>query len=157
MGQVMVVPRPFLLERLSPRGGGELPPRVIDQAFPIEEVDLGKRHRLVSEHQDGAQAVGVIGRAVGRLPGLCGAYTHPFDKADFNQRLRIEQILYDIVARLVHIRLDAPRSLPGRSKAPAQAGAHLPDPDRLALVAKRRQPETQRVRLGGHPAADLMP
>ena len=54
-------------------------------------------------------------------------------------------------------RLDAPRRLPGGSEAPAQAGAHLPDQDRLVLVAKRRQPEPQRVRLGGNPAADLTP
>ena len=60
-------------ERLSHFGGGDLPPIVIDQAFPIEEVDLGKRHRAASEYQDGAQAVGVIRPAIGRLPGLCGA------------------------------------------------------------------------------------
>ena len=97
-------------------------PIVIDQAFPIEEVDLGKRHRVASEDQDGAQAVGVIGRAVRRLRGLRGAYTaRPFDKADFGQRLRIEQILHDIVARLVHVGLDALRFLSGRRKAPAQA------------------------------------
>ena len=111
-------PRPFLLERLSPLGRSD-PPVVIDQAFPIEEVDLGKGHRVASEHQHGAQAVGVIGRAVKRLSGFRGPYTaRPFDEADLGQRLRIEQILHDIVARLVHVRLDALRPLLRRSKRP---------------------------------------
>ena len=62
----MIVPVSLLVVNVWPAFtlSVDLLPILIDKTFPIKEVDLVERYRVVPKNQDGAQAVGGIGRSV---------------------------------------------------------------------------------------------
>ena len=69
---------------------------------------------------------------------------------DFDQRLRVGQVLGKVVACVVQIGVHRKR-LTGRGlicKAPPQSGADLTKPNRFSLVLDRCLPKSNELRLG---------
>ena len=83
-----------------------LPLAVVGESLPVKKIYIFQGSRAITEEQYYPQTIGHIMSALRRcVHSVRLVISRPFDKTDFHQRLRIGQVLSDVIACLVHERI----------------------------------------------------